>query len=89
MIEEIVYSLWKHKVVKGDSLIVSVDKVLLEVQKPTLPVFCEAVKGNKSCCDTIEPLIQANVLALNDKKYNIGIQFIYLLASFYILISKY
>ena len=56
----------------GDSLIVSVDKVLLEVQKPTLPVFCEAVKGIKTVCDTLEPLIQANVLALNDKKYNIG-----------------
>ena len=56
----------------GDTVLCIDDEVLLEVQEPTLPVFCEGVKGNKSCCDTIEPLIQANILALNDKKYNIG-----------------
>lgn len=72
MIKEIVYSLWKHRVVKGDTVQALTDPVLLEIHTSYPPVVAEGVKGVKTLCDTLEPLKEANKLALNDKKYNIG-----------------
>ena len=56
----------------GDTCMMLDDEVLLEVQEPTLPVFCEALKGEKVLCDTLEPLKQCSKLGLNDKAYSIG-----------------
>lgn len=51
-----------------------VDEVMLEAQVPTLPVKCQGVDGSKlkTKCDTLEPLIQASILACDESKYNIG-----------------
>ena len=56
----------------GDTCMMLDDEVLLEVQEPTLPVFCEALKGEKVLCDTLQPLLDGSKLGLNDKAYNIG-----------------
>ena len=58
----------------GDTVQLMVDDVMLEAQVPTLPVKCQGVDGSKlkTVCDTLEPLIQASILACDESKYNIG-----------------
>ena len=56
----------------GDTVQALTDPVLLEIHTSYPPVVAEGVKGIKTLCDTLEPLKEANKLALNDKKYNIG-----------------
>ena len=56
----------------GDTVQLMVDEVILEAQKPVLPVKCQAVKGEKVVCDTTKPLIAASILACDESKYSIG-----------------
>lgn len=56
----------------GDSVMCLADEALNEAFIKTLPVKCEAVKGTKVVCDTVNPLIKASKLGCNDK-YNIGV----------------
>ena len=56
----------------GDTVLCLADKVLNEAFIPTLPVKCEACKGEKVTCDNINTLIKSSRLGCNDK-YNIGV----------------
>ena len=73
MVEEIVYSLWKHRVVKGDTAFTTDNPYIIKgAQREALPVVCLQKSAAKVHC-TEQHFIDADKILLKGDIENVGV----------------